>query len=214
LLTHGSSSSSNDVTKTATKPDNSALSRLICYVDKNGESARCAETCVTTNTSGAGARHAVKNVLPLMFRSYSLNTETTPVVGCNWPQPCTRHMSTLNPPVKRMFAGVIRAFQAAGQITCLLGPYPTKCFQPAKTFVKVVYEQCYRGLAFTWWSGLESDCGITTVHEAVTSFEAYLDSMHDSEDEARHYLARFIDLARCTLSFLIVLNDRTHTARN
>jgi hypothetical protein len=97
------------------------------------------------------------------------------------------------------YPGFLHSFQACAQVTRLIQD-STKCFQLSKTFLRLVYEQVYRRIAICWWCSLPKDHGITTVHEAVTAFEAHLDSMWLSKDEVHVFLARFMDL--CEVYFL------------
>lgn len=100
------------------------------------------------------------------------------------------------------YGGFLHAFQAAGQVTRLVQD-SSKCFQLATTFLRMVYEQVYRGFAFHWLLNvIDGETEIPTIHAAVQGFDEFLRSMWESSDEVYRYLACFLELSEVYFLFL------------
>ena len=102
------------------------------------------------------------------------------------------------------YPGFLHVYQAAGQVTRLVQD-ATKCYQLAKSFLKLCYEQVYRDIMLNWWlhdANVETLKTLETVHDVVSSFSTYVEGFWTSRDPIRRYLACFFQL--CELYFIAV----------
>lgn len=99
------------------------------------------------------------------------------------------------------YPGFLHPFQAAAQVTRLVMD-STKCFQLATTFLRIVYDQLYRGFLFHWLFNVAADGKYETIHDLVNGFDEFRESMYESCDEVYRFIASFFELCEDFFMYL------------